>query len=155
MKVVVGLDDSPLGEAALLAGLGQARRGTLHVVTVLGGYDPMKRLEYAAEEQRLDTAGEERTQAQRIADLLGERAAETEVVPHVLVGPPAQEIARVARSVDADLIVVGTHGRRGVPRLVLGSVAERLVREASCPVLVVREKSWGSEADQIPGSGRT
>ena len=155
MKVVVGLDDSPLGEAALFAGLEQARGGELHVVTVVGGYDPMKRLEYAAEGQRLSLTAEERAQQERIAELLGKRAAETELVRHVLVGPAAEEIARVARSADADLIVVGTHGRRGVKRLVLGSVAERLVREASCPVLVIREKSWGSAADQIPGAGRT
>ncbi|HEY3445143.1 MAG TPA: universal stress protein [Myxococcales bacterium] len=51
---------------------------------------------------------------------------------------PAEEIVRFARQGHYDLIVVATHGRTGVKRLFLGSVAERVVREAHCKVLVVR-----------------
>ena len=51
---------------------------------------------------------------------------------------PADEIVRYAREQNIDLIVLGTHGRRGVERLLLGSVAERAVRAAACPVLTVR-----------------
>lgn len=61
---------------------------------------------------------------------------------HVRVGAPAKALAQVAIDYDADLLVVGTHGRRGLRRLLLGSVAERLVREAACPVLVVRPKDY-------------
>ncbi len=53
-------------------------------------------------------------------------------------GSPAQEIVDYAKHIHADLIIVGTHGRTGVPRLVMGSVAEHVVRAAPCPVLVVR-----------------
>ena len=53
------------------------------------------------------------------------------------VGDPAITIAERARRDNHDLIVMGTHGRTGARRLVLGSVAERVVRLASCPVLVV------------------
>jgi universal stress protein A len=53
-------------------------------------------------------------------------------------GLPANEILRAARRARADLIVVGTHGRTGVSRFFMGSVAERVVREARCPVLTVR-----------------
>jgi nucleotide-binding universal stress UspA family protein len=53
-------------------------------------------------------------------------------------GRAATEIARMAREEDLDLLVLGTHGRTGVRRLVLGSVAEETVRVAPCPVLVVR-----------------
>lgn len=56
----------------------------------------------------------------------------------VLLGDAAGEIVRLARERAFDLIVVGTHGRRGLKRMVLGSVAERVVREAPCAVLVVR-----------------
>jgi nucleotide-binding universal stress UspA family protein len=56
----------------------------------------------------------------------------------VLPGSPADEIVRFARERGPDLLVLGTHGRRGVERLLLGSVAERVVREAPCSVLVVR-----------------
>jgi len=52
-------------------------------------------------------------------------------------GPPAPEIVRVAREQSADLIVVGTHGRGLLARAILGSVADRVVRSAHCPVLVV------------------
>ena len=54
----------------------------------------------------------------------------------MLVGTPAEEIARFARQHGADLIVMGTHGYGPVRRFLLGSVADRVVREASCPVLL-------------------
>lgn len=56
----------------------------------------------------------------------------------VVEGLPPREILRSARRTRADLIVMGTHGRTGVSRLFLGSVAERVVRESRCPVLTVR-----------------
>ena|ERR1700722_3651727 len=52
-------------------------------------------------------------------------------------GPPWEEINTVAAEVSADVIVVGTHGRRGIARALLGSVAERILRTATRPVLVV------------------
>lgn len=60
---------------------------------------------------------------------------------HQRINVPSEEIAQLAADVEADLVVVGTHGRRGISRLVLGSVAEATVRLAPCPVLVVRPKS--------------
>ena len=57
----------------------------------------------------------------------------------VTVGEPSGEIVRVAAEEGADLIVMGTHGRGGLPRLLLGSVADRVIRTAPCPVLTVRE----------------
>jgi nucleotide-binding universal stress UspA family protein len=60
-------------------------------------------------------------------------------VRHLLSeGEPAAAILRAARGTDADLIVMGTHGRTGLDRLVAGSVAEQVVRRAPCPVLTVR-----------------
>ncbi len=57
----------------------------------------------------------------------------------VLAGDPADEIVRCARNERSDLVVVGTHGRKGLRRLMLGSVAERVVRECVCPVMVVHD----------------
>jgi nucleotide-binding universal stress UspA family protein len=54
-------------------------------------------------------------------------------------GVPHQEIVALARDERADLIVIGTHGRGGINRALLGSVADRVVRLAPCPVLTVRE----------------
>jgi nucleotide-binding universal stress UspA family protein len=60
-------------------------------------------------------------------------------VRHVfLEGDPADEIVRYGREAGADLIVMGTHGRTGLERLLLGSVAEKVLRDAACSVLVVK-----------------
>jgi nucleotide-binding universal stress UspA family protein len=63
------------------------------------------------------------------------------VVAHVRSGNPAQVILQTAADLNADLIVVGTHQRSGLGKLVLGSVGERVLREAHCPVLVAAPKS--------------
>ncbi len=57
----------------------------------------------------------------------------------VRVGVPAEEIAKVAGEEGVDMIVMGTHGRGGLSRFFLGSVADRVIRTARCPVLTVRE----------------
>lgn len=63
----------------------------------------------------------------------------TIAVTHVLLeGDPAAEIVRYAADTGFDVIVLGTHGRTGVQRLVMGSVAERVTRDAPCSVLVVK-----------------
>jgi nucleotide-binding universal stress UspA family protein len=59
---------------------------------------------------------------------------------HATVGTPAAEIVWLSAHLDADLVVVGTHSRKGLKRMLLGSVSERVTRLAGCPVLVVREK---------------
>lgn len=58
----------------------------------------------------------------------------------VLVGSPAGEILKAARSLPADLIVISTPGRTGLKHVLLGSVAEHVVQRAPCPVFVVRER---------------
>jgi len=68
-----------------------------------------------------------------------ERRAGRPVRSRVLWGDPAAEIVRHAREERCDLLVVGTHGRTGIARVVLGSVAERAARESPCPVLVVHD----------------
>lgn len=88
-----------------------------------------------------DFVGRMRTRA---AELLGElRDAQLEGVAKVEIhaledGSPVTAIGALAEEVDADLLVTGTHGRRGADRVLLGSVAERLVRHAPCSVLAVR-----------------
>ncbi len=61
-----------------------------------------------------------------------------DVVYHVLRGVPYEEIIKFAADNSVDLIVIGTHGRRGIDRVLFGSTAERVVRYAKCPVLTVR-----------------
>jgi nucleotide-binding universal stress UspA family protein len=64
----------------------------------------------------------------------------------VVEGDPSAVILDVAREINADLIVLGTHGRKGISRLFVGSVAEQVVRKAECPVLTVRG-DWTRSAD--------
>lgn len=56
-------------------------------------------------------------------------------------GVPSDEIVKAADDEHADMIVMGTHGRSGLNRLLLGSVADRVIRLASCPVVTVRQKA--------------
>jgi universal stress protein A len=59
----------------------------------------------------------------------------------VRVGDPREVIVKTCEQLDIELLVLGTHGRRGVKRALLGSVAETIVRTAPCPVMTVRVKS--------------
>jgi universal stress protein A len=63
-----------------------------------------------------------------------------EVLHKILVrtGSPFHEITEAARTLKVDLIIIATHGRSGLTRALLGSTAERVVRHATCPVLVLR-----------------
>jgi len=65
-------------------------------------------------------------------------------------GVPHEEICRIAVEVDAGLIVMATHGRRGFTHALLGSVAERVLRDAPCPVLVVRPRKSTSARATAP-----
>ena len=82
-------------------------------------------------------------------------------LPHVrhehkyLTGVPDQEILAFAEEVNADLIVIGSHGRTGISRLLLGSVAEAVVRRAGCPVLTIKQpQSEVEEETPKPASKR-
>ena len=56
----------------------------------------------------------------------------------LVIGTPAEEIVQIAADEDVELIVMGTHGRTGITRLLMGSVAEAVVRKAPCPVLTLK-----------------
>jgi Universal stress protein UspA and related nucleotide-binding proteins len=73
----------------------------------------------------------------RLRDLVPEAYRDTWKV-EIAIGRPADTIVRLARERRADLIVMATHGRTGLEHMVLGSVAEKVVRLAPCPVLTVK-----------------
>lgn len=74
-------------------------------------------------------------------DVAKPRRATVELLPSIVkLGDPRDVILEAAEAEHADLIVIGTHGRRGLSRLVLGSVAESVLRRATCPVLTVRAR---------------
>lgn len=74
----------------------------------------------------------------------------------LLSGPAHREILQKARRVDVDLIVIGTHGRTGMEHLLLGSVAEKVVRMSACPVLTVRpvQRTKGTRKKGAAGTNK-
>ncbi|MCA9215174.1 MAG: universal stress protein, partial [Planctomycetales bacterium] len=70
--------------------------------------------------------------------LAASRKSGVEVAAIVRRGDPAAEIMKLAKKKKADLLVVGTHGRTGLQHLLMGSVAEAIVRGATCPVLTIK-----------------
>jgi nucleotide-binding universal stress UspA family protein len=135
--VVVGLDASPQASDVLAMAVASARGrpgASLHIVTVLdtGIYGLPGLVD----------------EARQFLDRMDAQAAGSaeRVHTHLCLGTPWREIVQVATNTQADLIVVGTHGRGPVGRLLLGSQAELVVRKASCQVLVVRPKDYGEAA---------
>ncbi|HZU83729.1 MAG TPA: universal stress protein [Polyangiaceae bacterium] len=137
--IVVGHDFSAAAQAALelaldLADELQARITVVHAYEIpVGGYPEAVALlpDYA---ERVKAA------ASSELSLVVERARRPALTIEGTLrqGPAWSEIVSVAREAGADLVVVGTHGRRGFARALLGSVAEKVVRTAPCPVLTVR-----------------
>lgn len=83
-----------------------------------------------------------RESAQKLLDEMLSGIEGLDKVPHasdLVAGVPADAILEKCQSVEYDLIVMGTHGRRGLSHLLMGSVAERVIRQAPCPVLVLRD----------------
>ena len=148
-KILVAVDGSAasnkgLTEALRLAKAEGARLCILHVVNdyvvmaSMGGVAPPRDLGPALRESG------ERILARANALAAKQRLKSMVVLREVLSGPAADSIVREAKKQRADLIVLGTHGRRGLRRLVLGSDAEQVIRIAPVPVLLVRAKGASS-----------
>jgi nucleotide-binding universal stress UspA family protein len=137
LRILAGVDYSELGELALRTAVERARvepGAELHVVTVGEGWAPATATEIAADVTADFVRKAEKTLREYVDGVA--RGVPSRV--HVRTGKPSTEIAAVATEIAADLVVVGTHGRTGLRRMALGSVAEAVVRRAPCPVLVVR-----------------
>ena len=155
--IVVGIDFSEVSDGALEQALELgARRNDAEVHVLYVDHRPDDRLRAGASSGTAEnTVGAlERVESAAIQkmDIVEKRLGENHLhrlVTHFRVGSPADEIVQLAVDLDADLIVVGTHGRRGIERLVLGSTAERVVRLGRCPVYVVRPKDH-EHAGKVP-----
>ena len=75
-----------------------------------------------------------------LAGFRGRLSLPTSTLEFVEVGEPAAAIVKAAKDWPANMIVIGSHGRHGARRALLGSVAEIVMRDAPCPVLVIRAK---------------
>lgn len=86
-----------------------------------------------------DRVMEEQSSKQKLEEIAARHLGDIPYQSLVTTGETAERVINVQSALGVDLIVMGTHGRRGVPRFFLGSVAERVVREATCPVLTIRQ----------------
>jgi len=122
--------------------LARADRAGLTVAHVMTPFVPYVGEGYATPQAYEAIVAAARTEARRQLDRLLRRARARGVRAQglLLEGVPHDRIARAARARRADLIVIGTHGRTGLARLFLGSVAARVIAVAPCPVLTVRGK---------------
>jgi nucleotide-binding universal stress UspA family protein len=143
-QILVAVDGSETSARALNAAVqlardSDARLQSLYVVDVplmsydVPGYDPSYVRDALSEEGRHVLADAAALMAR--AGVKGPtRMVETELMTGEDI---AHRIQRAAQEFNADLVVLGTHGRRGVRRLMLGSVAEHILRIATCPVLLI------------------
>ena len=144
-KILVAVDGSPasgkgLREAIRLARAERAKLFIMHVVDEFQAFAAMDGLVGLPGADLLSALreGGKRILAKAVGIALKQKIKPKGILREMLSGPAAYPIVREARKLRADLIVLGTHGRRGVRRLVLGSDAEQVVRTASVPVLLVR-----------------
>jgi universal stress protein A len=144
-RILLPTDFSPTSDIAFNYALDMAARygATIHLLHVVDdaryatAYPDGFFIELPELRKQLSEAADERltTAAARSADV------NVIATTGVIAGRPAQVIVEQATTRGTDLIVMGTHGRSGFAHLMLGSVAERVLRTAPCPVLVVRDTS--------------
>ncbi|KAA1014296.1 universal stress protein [Paraburkholderia panacisoli] len=159
-QILVAVDGSATSARALTAAVqlardSDARLQPLYVVDVplmsydVPGYDPSYVLDALTEEGRHALADAAALMAR--AGVKGQtRMVETELMTGEDI---AHRIQRAAQEFNADLVVMGTHGRRGVRRLMLGSVAEHLLRIATCPVLLISGHCASPSANLAQAAG--
>lgn len=146
-RILVPVDFSEHADLALEKGAELARRSgarldILHVIPELSYPDPyfadaaaIRAMTRAAQEQVPEALQE------KVSASVGDGGLEVQT--HMEVGSPASTIVDVSEELESDMIVISSHGRTGLKRIFLGSVAEGVVRRATCPVFTV--KAFGEE----------
>jgi len=149
-RILVPIDFSPPSDAALEYARTIATRfgASLHLFHV--AQDPYQAF-YSTEVFVPEIEGLRDEIAAASLKRLKERLRASDVTDlhataNVVIGTPAWSIVEYAGAHEIDLIVMGTHGRGGMSHLLMGSVAERVVRTAACPVLTVREPQKAAAA---------
>jgi len=137
-RILIALDESAIAAHAASVGMQLAtalgaEMGFVYVV------DPAETVLADSGVPAADLVAFAKDDAKRLLAVFQHRPAQaTAPLEFVAVGTPAAEIVRTAREWPADVIVIGSHGRDGLERVLLGSVAEAVMRHAPCSVLVVR-----------------
>jgi nucleotide-binding universal stress UspA family protein len=144
-SILVPLDGSKLAEAILpevkeLAVLLKARLNLILVsrAHVLPGIDPT--------EAQVKVVRGAQEYLEKLKEQLSVKNIDIEI--HTPYGNPAEKILEVCRRHDIDLVAMSTHGRSGIGRWLLGSVAEKVVRHSEKPVLLLRAREMGADSSQ-------
>jgi nucleotide-binding universal stress UspA family protein len=140
-KILIAIDsDAVAARAAEVGGeLAHELRAQLALVHVTDNPGPRAEMGAAAQD---DERALRRHEGKRLlSDFHRRLSPTTAALEFIEAGNPAEEIVKTAKNWPADLIVIGSHGRTGMRRALLGSVAEAVMRGAPCPVLVVRAQA--------------
>lgn len=145
--ILVGTDLGARGDDAIVEGLTQLatrETGHMHVVHVQNPSALKAGLPLLVQEEQVLRDGPLALQRriQYNAVLNGVPYTPLRIQAHVLLGDPVETLLQACVDFEADLLILGAHGRHGLQHLVLGSVAQQLLRRAHCPVLVARPKNY-------------
>ena len=138
-KILIAIDDGPISEKVALNGfqLGQQLNAEIAVVSVTDT-TLMRNADGVTQEEMEDTAKGELRKNQQA--LIAKVFKDFKVSTFVEDGKPSEMILKVADEWEADLIVLGTHGRTGLKHLLMGSVAERVMRHSLKPLVIIPAK---------------
>jgi len=141
-KILCPLDFSEIAPKALeyavfMAISHNAELQLLNVVDQLHGFDSFQILALTPNEiaERMETQAN-----QNLSNMISQIKERVGIKKAVRHGKASVEIIEMAREMQADIIIMGSHGRTGLSHVLIGSVAEAVVRHAGCPVLVIRDK---------------
>lgn len=146
MKILIGVDESPCSEAALefVRGLPLPASTRAIIVSAVQVVVPAYSEVYVAGGDAVDQLVEAETKFHGEVVAKAEtklRGTGLQLETRVLTGDPRDVLVRTAQDERADLLIVGSHGRSGIAKFVLGSVAAHVVTHAPCSVLVVKAKA--------------
>ena len=155
-RILVPFDGSPFSRRAFdhAVALGRWYKASIALLHVHAGGPPAAGPEGAAWDAPLTPAEHKRITAWLADTGQPARAAGLGLEVHVVQGTPKQEILRAVSEHHPDLLVMGTHGRSGFDRLVLGSITESVLRRAPCPVLTVTERAAPEYTPERPPFAR-
>ncbi len=150
-KILLASDGSEEAELALKTAIDLSNNTSseLHVVTVGGaeyrhGYDIPESGDLLQETYKAIKREAQETLDEQVKKI--EKAKGTVMEAHLRMGKAAAEIVTLGEEIGAGLIVIGSRGRGGISRALMGSVSDSVIRHAHCPVLVVRsEERWAKE----------
>jgi nucleotide-binding universal stress UspA family protein len=140
MRILLAMEDSKFSEAALQALLGQFRPEDVEVLVLSVVAPPTLSAPPQMEAEYVPEMDDEVSHTQELVEAAAKRlrAAGFETVASARVGEAREIILESAEEYHADLILLGSHGRKGLGRFLLGSVAESVARHAHCSVQIVR-----------------